>query len=127
MVYCFAYDCKNGHRSGKSTYAFPPNTPPKRELRNKWIVACNRRKEDIENSTYPRLCEDLFSPDAFNKIPELARQLGYRLYLKPDVVPDPSRFTRRQVNSDHGSQQKMDDKKWKEKKKEFSFSKEAES
>ena len=65
MVYCFAYDCKNGHRSGKSTYAFPPNTPAKRELRNKWIAACNRRKEDIENSTYPRLCEDHFSPDAF--------------------------------------------------------------
>ena len=94
MVYCFAYDCKNDYKSGKSTFAFPPNLPAKDELRRKWIAVCNRRKVDIENATYRRLCEDHFSPDAFTKCPELARHVGYRLSLKPNAIPDPERFTR---------------------------------
>ena len=98
MVYCFAYNCTNGSSSGKSTFAFPPNTPLKRSLRKRWIAACNRKKEDIESAKNPRLCEDHFEPESFQKIPQLAREIGCRLILKPDAVPDPKLFTRAAVN-----------------------------
>ena len=90
---CFAYDCKTDHKSGKSTFSFPPRE--KKSLRSQWIAACNRRKQDIENAKYPRLCEDHFSPDSFIKLPELARAAGFRLDLKPEAVLNPNLFSRK--------------------------------
>ena len=98
MVYCFAYNCTNGSSSGKSTFAFPPNTPLKRALRKRWIAAYNRKKEDIESTKNPRLCEDHFDPESFHMIPQVAREIGCRLILKPDAVPDSKLFTRVAVN-----------------------------
>ena len=96
MVYCFAYNCTNGSSSGKSTFAFPPNTPLKR--RKRWIATYNRKKEDSESAKNPHLCEDHFDPESFQKIPQLTGEIGCRLILKPDAVPDPKLFTRVAVN-----------------------------
>ena len=89
MVYCFAYNCNTNSKSGKSTFGFPP--PEKKHLRNQWILACNRRKQDIECAKCPRLCEDQFNPDSFTKLPELAKAAGYWLDLKPN----PNLFSRK--------------------------------
>ena len=52
-------------------------------------------KEDVEKAKCPRLCEDHFSEDSFDKIPSVARELGYRVHLNKDAIPDRNRFKRK--------------------------------
>ena len=92
MVYCFAYNYQ-WEFIRKVYICFPTKHPFKRVLRKRWIAACNRKKEDIESAKHPRLCDDHFNPESFQKIPQLAR-----CCLKPDAVPDPKLFTRVAVN-----------------------------
>ena len=82
----------------ESLHLLSHQTPLKRALRKRWITARNRKKKDIENAKNPCLCEDHFDPESFQKIPQLAREIGCRLILKPDALPDPKLFTRVAVN-----------------------------
>ena len=93
MVMCFAWGCSatESDTCKKSFFKFPKDP----SLRKKWICAVNRTKEDIEKSKSPRLCEDHFSEDSFDKIPSLARELRYRVHLKKDAIPDRNRFKRK--------------------------------
>ena len=93
MVYCFAYGCNTDSRSGKSTFAFPSRA--NKALRAQWIQAINRSKKDVDSAKTPRLCQDHFRQDSFNKLPEIAKSIGCSLLLKKDIVPDPSLFERK--------------------------------
>ena len=100
MVLCFAFGCNNGTVVNKSKpeedkvsfFCFPTRNNPK--LRNKWIKATNRSKFDIDNAKTPRLCQEHFTVNSFNKLPELAKSAKCDLRLVKGATPDPNLFVR---------------------------------
>ena len=118
MVYCFAYNCTNGSSSGKSTFAFPPNTPLKRSLRKRWIAACNKKKEDIESAKNPRLCEDHFEPESFQKIPPAGQRNRMQVDFKTRCCARPKTIHKSSSEFNFKTQYiRSSDCKWQEKKK----------
>lgn len=96
MVYCFAYGSNtNSISAKKATFKFPKES----HIRKKWVNACNRKKEDILKAKKPRLCEDRFNEDSYQRLPSFVKQIRGPLKLKPTAVPDKKRFHKHNIQA----------------------------
>lgn len=100
MVYCVAFNCKNGSSKNQSKaekvgfFSFPAKNP----LRQAWVDKVKRK--DWNPSKRSKLCSAHFEACCFVQNPGVLKSLGWRptrLRLKKDAIPTIFDYSRSKV------------------------------